>query len=172
MDRLPLAVEVDEHSGDWSVDGLRMILVPRHLVTNNLAAVEQRVGREASAELHRAGGYRSAYEWCEHEAERHGLGGVEVFSHYMRRLGQRGWGQFAVEQLDVYLGDVRVTVRHSALAVTRDVDGPACYMFEGWVEGALAYVRDADAVPGATPTVREVACAALGADRCEFQTSS
>jgi predicted hydrocarbon binding protein len=89
----------------------------------------------------------------------------------MRRLGQRGWGKFTVEQLDVPRGEVRVTVRNSALAVTREIEGTACYMFEGWVEGALAFVRQAGDVPGDTPTVREVACAALGADRCEFETS-
>jgi predicted hydrocarbon binding protein len=170
VEQLPLTIDVDDHSGEWSVDGLRMVLVPRHLVTNNLAAVEHRVGREASAELHRTAGYRSAYDWCRHEADRHGLDGPGVFRHYLTRLTQRGWGQFAIEELDLPGGQVRVTVAHSALAVARDGTEPCCYMFEGWLEGAVAYARPADD-SGTGIEVREVACSALGAPHCEFQTS-
>jgi hypothetical protein len=43
-------------------------------------------------------------------------------------------------------------------------------MFEGWLEGAVAYARPADD-SGTGIEVREVACSALGAPHCEFQTS-
>ena len=72
-----------------------MILVPRHFFLNNHRAIESVLGAERLAEVLQPAGYRSAYDWCEREAAHHALKGLEVFQHYMRRLSQRGWGQFS-----------------------------------------------------------------------------
>jgi hypothetical protein len=49
----------------------------------------------------RPAGQRSAYFWCEKEAaHHHGMSGVEVFRHYMRRITHLGWGQFDILKLE------------------------------------------------------------------------
>jgi Domain of unknown function (DUF5943) len=85
-------IDVDDITGHWSVDALPMLLVPQHFFLNNHYAVEAVLGPEKLAEVLRPAGYQSAYFWCEKEAAYHGMGGIEVFRHYMKRLGQRGWG--------------------------------------------------------------------------------
>ena len=41
-----LDIEVDEATGEWRVDGMPMILVPRHFLVNNHVAVEEAIGVE------------------------------------------------------------------------------------------------------------------------------
>jgi hypothetical protein len=89
-------IRVDDTTGRWFVDSLPMILVPQHFFLNNHYAVEAVLGPEKLAEVLRPAGHRSAYVWCEKEAAHHGMNGVDVFHHYMRRITQRGWGQFEV----------------------------------------------------------------------------
>ena len=146
-------IDVDPDSGVWRTDGLPMLYVPRHFFINNHLAVEAALGREANAKLLYDAGYRSAWSWCEKEAETHGLGGFEVFRHYMRRISQRGWGQFTVERLDEATGEAAVRVDHSALVEgyrQRIADGQAdqggqekiCYMFAGWFPGSLTWAGE------------------------------
>jgi predicted hydrocarbon binding protein len=159
-----VAIEVDASTGEWSVDGIAMILVPRHFLLNNHSAIESALGRDKYAELLFHAGHKSAYVWCEKEAKTHGLKGVEVFQHYMKRLSQRGWGQFKVESIDAAAGRARVQVRHSVFAVDRK-NAKTCYMFRGWFPGALEFVMG-----GRTKLAsREVRCAAEGHDHCVFE---
>lgn len=158
-------IQVSDRTGEWSVDGIPMILVPRHFFLNNHLAIESALGRDKYAALLFEAGYRSAYTWCEKEAVTHGLKGLEVFHHYMKRLSQRGWAQFAVQLADASTGVARVEVRHSVFAVQK-TGQKACYMFAGWFPGSL------ELVTGKKSSLRceEVQCAAEGADYCVFET--
>jgi predicted hydrocarbon binding protein len=161
-------IEVDEASGEWSVDGIPMILVPRHFFLNNHLAVEAALGEERYAEILFAAGHKSAYTWCEKEARTHALSGVEIFHHYMKRLSQRGWGQFRVESVEPDSGRARVQVLHSVFALQPRAS-KACYMFRGWFPGSLEYVAGA---LGKTLKLQseEIQCAAEGAAHCVFET--
>jgi predicted hydrocarbon binding protein len=160
-------IAVDAATGQWSVDGIPMILVPRHFFLNNHLAVESALGIEKYSEILFAAGHKSAYLWCEKEAATHGLKGVEVFHHYMKRLSQRGWGQFRVESLDPKTGHARVRVHHSVFAAERK-NAKACYMFRGWFPGALEFVLGNKVQLTST----EIQCAADGRhDHCVFETS-
>ena len=86
-----LPIEVDSETGVWTSDALPMLYVPRHFFVNNHMGIEEVLGAEAYAEILYKAGYKSAWHWCEKEAECHGLEGVAVFEHYMKRLSQRGW---------------------------------------------------------------------------------
>jgi len=158
-------IEVSERTGEWSVDGIPMILVPRHFFLNNHLAIEQALGREKYADLLFHAGYKSAYTWCEKEARTHGLAGMAVFHHYMKRLSQRGWAQFEVQSVNEATGAARVHVRHSVFAVEKS-GKKSCYMFRGWFPGSLEFVT------GNKNSLRseEVQCAAEGADYCIFET--
>jgi predicted hydrocarbon binding protein len=161
-------IEVDEATGGWSVDGVPMILMPRHFFLNNHLAIEGALGVETYARLLFDAGHKSAYVWCEVEAKTHGLKGIEVFHHYMKRLSQRGWGQFQVQSADGETGHARIHVRNSVFAHGKN-GAKSCYMFRGWFPGALEYVAAA-AGGRLRLTSVELQCAAEGAPYCVFET--
>lgn len=139
-----MPIEVDSQTGVWTTDALPMLYVPRHFFVNNHIAIEEALGAERYAEILYQAGYKSAWHWCEKEAALHGLEGDAVFAHYMKRLSQRGWGLFEIEQLDIDSGTARVRLLHSAFVyvygkVGRKVD----YMFTGWFAGAIDQILSA-----------------------------
>ncbi len=176
MGRPQVPIEVDDASGVWSVDGLPMILVPRHFLVNNHLAIEAALGAANYAALLFEAGHRSAYTWCEHEARTRGLKDTGVFHHYLKRLSQRGWGQFAAESVEPATGRARVTVANSVFVLAQDVLGQhgsvpraTCYMFRGWFAGALEFVG-AQRGKRIVLASEEIECAAAGRqDRCVFQ---
>lgn len=139
-----MPIQVDDETGVWTTDALPMLYVPRHFFVNNHMAIEAELGAEKYAEVLYRAGYKSAYYWCEKEAECHGLSGDEVFEHYMKRLSQRGWGLFITEALDIEAGTCKVRLENSAFVyqygkVNRMVD----YMFTGWFSGAIDQIAKA-----------------------------
>jgi hypothetical protein len=178
MGRPQVPIEVDDASGVWSVDGMPMILVPRHFLVDDQLAMEAALGTAKYAELVYETGHRSAYTWCEQEARTHGLKDVEVFHHYLRRLSQRGWGQFTVESVEPATGRARVTVANSVFVLAHNVLGQhgstprrTCTMFRGWFAGALEFVGT---LLGKRLELgsEEIQCAAEGRqDRCMFETA-
>lgn len=163
-------IEVDSETGVWSTNGLPMLYVPRHFFINNHTAVESALGAEKYADILYATGYQSAYYWCEKESETHGLKGAEVFEHYMKRLSQRGWGQFVVERLDVSEGRAKVRLNHSAFVyhygkVDRKVD----YMFTGWFAGAMDQITQGIGKPIETVAIQRQSEAQIGCDYGLFE---
>lgn len=165
-------IEVDGETGVWRTDGLPMLYMPRHFFINNHAAVEQALGRTAYAELLYQAGHRSAYQWCEQQAATLGLAGIDVFHHYMRRLSERGWGQFDGSAIDPESRTGTVRVRHSCFVAQ---DGPTagrrCYMFAGWPAGALEWVGRTRGQDDVGRRAEEVQCAAAGDPACVFAVS-
>ena len=169
-----LNIEVDDATGEWRVDGMPMILVPRHFLVNNHVAAEQAMGVEGYAKHLHAAGYKSAWQWCEKEAACHGLTGIDVFHHYLKRLSQRGWAQFTVESVDSHTGNARVRLRNSVFV--SEYGGHAhrkvCYMFLGWMVGALEWVGQAGGTPWKLAAA-EVACGSDGArDGCVLEVKT
>ncbi|MBZ5875590.1 MULTISPECIES: 4-vinyl reductase [Chromohalobacter] len=139
-----LPIEVDRETGVWTTDALPMLYVPRHFFINNHVAVEEALGVETYADILYHAGYKSAWHWCEKEAELHGLEGEAVFEHYMTRLSQRGWGLFITEDIDLDAGTAQVRLEHSAFVyqlgkVGRKIE----YMFTGWFAGAMDQILEA-----------------------------
>ncbi len=171
MGRPQVSIEVDDVTGRWSVDGLPMILVPQHILLDNHYALEAVLGPEKLEQILRPEGHRSAYFWCEQAARHHGMSGVEVFRLYLRRISQRGWGQFDILELAPETGVARVRVRHSAMVdeARRTSGRRVCYMFSAWLEGSLEYVA-ARAGRRQRLRGREAHCAAEGGhDHCLFE---
>ncbi len=173
MAKPALDIQVDEATGEWRVDGMPMILVPRHFQVNNHLASEQAIGVEAYSKHLHAAGYKSAWQWCEQEAATHGLAGIDVFHHYMKRISQRGWGQFTVESVDPATGRARMRLRHSVFVseLGRDAGRRVCYMFLGWLVGSLEYVGHATG-QNYKLQAAEVACGSDGAhDGCVLEVT-
>ena len=133
-----MPIEVDDETGIWTTDALPMLYVPRHFFINNHMGIEEALGAEKYAEVLYKAGYKSAYFWCEKEAECHNLRGVDVFEHYMKRLSQRGWGLFTTQEIDLKAGTCKVRLDHSAFVYQYgQVDRKVDYMFTGWFAGAM-----------------------------------
>lgn len=166
-----MPIQVDDETGVWTTDALPMLYVPRHFFVNNHMGIEEVLGADKYAEILYKAGYKSAWHWCEKEAECHGIEGAAVFEHYMKRLSQRGWGLFEVEKLDLDAGTAEVRLKHSAFVyvygkVGRKVD----YMFTGWFSGALDQILAAKGSAIRTVTVQEYGGSEEGHDDGLFVT--
>ncbi|GAB6851636.1 DUF5943 domain-containing protein [Paraburkholderia kururiensis] len=175
-----LPIDVDAETGVWTTDALPMLYVPRHFFTNNHTAVEEALGREAYAGILYQAGYKSAYHWCDKEAKQHGISGMAVFEHYLKRLSQRGWGLFRIVEADPASAHARIELRHSSFVLAQPGKaGKLCYMFAGWFAGAMDWVNDTSdtsdtsGASGHAPRAqsKEVQCAAEGHDHCIFEVS-
>ena len=163
-----LPIEVDEATGVWSTDGLPMIYVPRHFFVNNHSAVAAALGADRYGEILYPAGYKSAYFWCDKEAKTHGISGLAVFEHYLKRLSQRGWGQFSFLDADPATGHARIKLTHSVFVLQQpELSGKLCYMFAGWFAGAMDWVGDISGKSYKTES-RETQCASEGHDSCVF----
>lgn len=161
-------IEVDEETGVWTTDGLPMLYVPRHFFVNNHREIEAALGRERYSDTLFRAGHRSAHFWCEREARTHTLEGLEVFEHYLRRLSQRGWGQFRFTAFDARAETAEIRLDNSLFALAEpEVPGRNCYMFSGWFAGAMDWVTESR---GGEPrsTCRETQCRAEGHSHCTF----
>ncbi len=170
MNKPEVPIEVDPQTATWSVDGVPMILVPRHFWVAVHRETEAAFGVEANADILFKAGYWAALEWCKKEAGTHGLSGTAVFEHYMKRMTQRGWGRLSLLEIDAEAGRARVRLDHSAFVAEYGRDGgrSVCYMFTGPLCGGMKFAC-ADSDRPKTLQAREVQCAANGADYCLFE---
>lgn len=164
-------IDVDPDSGIWRTDALPMVYLPRHFLVNNHRAVEAAMGIEPYRAILRDATETSALHWCQVQGRTYGLTPEQAFHHYFNRLSQRGWGQFAVEELDLERRRGRIGLAHSVFALEYGpgMDRPVCYMFEGFMIGAFRHVLGEDGV-AARITCRETSCTAHdGGDLCHFE---
>jgi hypothetical protein len=170
-DSLPVPVSVDPDTGVWSVDGMPMILVPRHFWMAVHEATEKRFGVEENSVLLYDASCSAAFTWCEMEAKTHGLSGTDVFHHYMDRRSRRGWGRCTVELLDADAGHARVRMTNSVFVYASGPEAGrnVCYMFNGSLSGAMEYVTHDLGRRRRKMQCEEIHCAANGADDCLFE---
>lgn len=171
-----LPIDVHGETGVWTTDGLPMIYVPRHFFVNNHVETEAVVGREVYAPALYKAGYRSAYFWCQQEAATHGLSGMAVYEHYLKRLSQRGWGLFKFISADATTGEAQIQLDHSVFVLAQGIAGvpvdrsKVCYLFAGWFSGAMDWVL-ASSGSAVRTTSAETQCAAEGHSHCVFTVS-
>ena len=168
-----LPISVDSETGVWTTDALPMLYVPRHFFINNHVAIEQALGVETYAKILYDAGYKSAWYWCEKEAELHGLEGVAVFEHYMNRLSQRGWGKFVTEAIDLDAGTAKVRLEHSCFVYQLGKTGKREeYLFTGWFAGAMDQILAARAIDLRTRAEQTQSGAEAGCDVGYFEVSA
>ena len=171
-DQLPVPIDVDPKTGIWSVDGLPMILIPRHYWAQIMQEVEAKLGLEETSQLYFSGTYKAAYFWCEQEASTHNLSGVDVFSHYMKRMSQRGHGRITIEQIEPLAGTALLHIENSAVALAygSDFGRNVCHFFNGAFCGGLEFVA-AQAGRSMKLESSELQCQANGSEYCVFKVS-
>ena len=167
---LPVPVQVDADTGGWAVDGMPVLLIPRHLWVLVQAALEKGMGLSAARKLFWQAGESAAKTWCIQQGERFGLAGAPLFEHYMRSASRRGYGRMTPELLDLPGGKARVRVENSVYVAEygRNAGRPVCHVFEGSFAGGLACASERIGLPGDWGAM-ETACAADGAPHCVFE---
>lgn len=161
-------IDVDARTGIWTTDGVPMIYLPRHFFVNYYSAMEAALGRDKHNAMLYAASHKSAYEWSVLEAKTHRLRDVAVFHHYLKRLSQRGWGQFTIDAVDLKAATGRVRVNNSAFALQLGRTGrKECAMFSGSFAGCLEWACD-DAGATVKLTAHETQCVSEGHDHCAF----
>jgi Domain of unknown function (DUF5943)/V4R domain len=167
-------IDVDEASGIWRTDGMPMVYLPRHFLVNNHNAVETVLGRHAYRAVLRPATARSAIEWCETQVRGKGLDPEQTFRHYFQRLSQRGWGQFSVDELDIISRRGSISLRNSVFALESRPrpDQSVCYMFEGFIAGAFAFLLGNSSSTSSKIECSETQCACEGPhSHCRFDFS-
>lgn len=169
---LPVPVHVNPATLAWSVDGMPVLLIPRHLWVLVQKSLEEGLGLEGTRALFWAAGHSAARTWCIQQGDRFGLAGVPLFEHYLFSASQRGYGRMTIEQIDLPLGTARVRVDDSAYVAEygQNAGRPVCHLFESSFAGGLCCASERAGLPSEW-TAREIACAAHGATHCTFEMS-
>lgn len=157
--RIP--VEIDESSGEWRMDGMPMLLLPRE----EMARLQGTVTGGPAEAAWQAVARRSAYNWCAAEAERTGSDPVTVFEGYLDNLSRRGWGRFELLYCRPDDCGAGVRVYNSPFALAPGSGSRACRTFVAWLEGAMNW---ACSDPNLAAIAEERCCASGGAEACEF----
>lgn len=161
-------IDVDASTGVWTTDGLPMLYMPRHFFVNNHAAIEDALGRKKYSEILYDAGHKSAYYWCDKEAQAHQLEGLAVYEHYLNRLSQRGWGQFSFKSVDAAAGTAEIKLEYSSFVLSEpEKPGKLCYMFAGWFSGAMDWVIKQEGRSVCTACT-EAQCCGEGHTHCIF----
>lgn len=170
-------IDVNPATGVWNTDGLPMLYVPRHFFNNLHLGMEELAGREAYRDNLYQSGYKSAWFWCQKTAQEHDLEPIACYQFYLRRLSERGWGQFELRDQQLAQGHALVAVSNSSFVLHKDNfhiadTTSACYMFEGWFAGAADWVSETSAW-STRYQCHESQCAALhDTNTCLFKVST
>lgn len=171
MSKPEVDIDVDPESGIWRTDGLPMLYLPRHFFVNNHVAVEEALGLDTYRGILRTATDKSAVHWCKSVAKTLNLSPFETFHRYFKRLSQRGWGQFEVKDVDIDGQRGQIAIRNSIFVLEQHGEQSRralCYMFEGFMTGALRFLIDADDV-ALRVECTETHCAAAGHSHCRFE---
>ena len=172
MEELPVPVKIDPQTGVWSVDGQPMILIPRHFWVFLQMEMEEAIGVEAARDILFEAARKAARVWCERESRTHGISGLDVFRHYLKKIGQRGLGRFTIEEIDLAAGTGRIRLEQSVYVAEYgpDTGRNVCYMFTGAFVGGLGFAVQAAGGPAGLKA-EEVQCGAAGAEFCRVLLS-
>jgi predicted hydrocarbon binding protein len=174
MSKPEVDIDVDPESGIWRTDGLPMLYLPRHFFVNNHVAVEEALGLDTYRGILRTATDKSAVHWCKSVAKTLNLSPIETFHRYFQRLSQRGWGQFEVKDVDIDGQCGQIDIRNSIFVLEQhgaQSSRALCYMFEGFMTGALRFLLDADDA-ALQVECTETHCAAMGDSHCQFEFAS
>jgi hypothetical protein len=127
--------------GRLTLNGLPMILLPRHFFRYIMRDVQKMVGPDTFRKMFEKVGYDGAVTFCDAFRKSHGCSAKEAFIGYLNEMSIRGWGHFKIEKLDELNGEAEVLLTNSALPAEGELP-TGNSIWEGAVLGAMAYVQD------------------------------
>ncbi len=159
---------VDPDEGVVQLFGQRFCLVTPGLMASLLKELEAIMGTSARAPIYMAGenAARASAAFFEEVTARGEIASVEeaIPGHLSKVCSAYGHGHFEVESADFPEGRMTFTVKNSLIVEGYGPsDKPVCHFYAGYAAGVIKALLDKDV------HCEEVACSAMGADRCRFQ---
>jgi len=134
--------------GSLTLNGLPMILLPRHFFLYIMEQVEAVAGPEALGRIYRKAGFDGAVTFCRRYAEVHHTQPRATVAGYLDEMSHRGWGRFEIVALDERVGRLEVRLYNSALSSAR-LRAPRHEVWVGAMEGAMSYLAESMGRPHA-----------------------
>ncbi len=127
-------------SGSLTVNGLPMVLMPRHFFRYILREVHKAVSAEAFRKIYWQAGFDGAVAFCESYQKSHGCSPLEAVQGYLDEMSIRGWGHFSIESVDPQAGTMEVLLRNSSLASEGDIPS-GNLAWEGAMLGSMSFLQ-------------------------------
>jgi hypothetical protein len=145
-------------AGGLSLNGLQMVLMPRHFFRYIMREVHKAVSAEAFHKIYWQAGFDGAVSFCEAFQKSHGCSPLEAVQGYLDEMSIRGWGHFSIQNVDPQAGSMEVVLRNSTLAPEGDIPS-GNLAWEGAMLGSMSFLQKGMVItPAAKPRVygREV----------------
>jgi hypothetical protein len=144
-------------TGGLSLNGLPMVLMPKHFFRYILREVHKSVSAETFRKIYWQAGYDGAVSFCESFQRSHDCSPEDAVRGYLDEMSIRGWGHFSIERLDARQGTMEVLLQDSALLAEGDIPS-GNLAWEGAMIGSMAFIQKKLAgpfVPGSRVEGRE-----------------
>ncbi len=127
-------------SGSLTLNGLQMVLMPRHFFRYIMREVHKAVSAEVFRKIYGQAGFDGAVSFCESYQRNHGCSPMEAVQGYLEEMSIRGWGRFSIQSIDPQAGSMEVLLRDSSLAPEGDIPS-GNLAWEGAMLGSMSYLQ-------------------------------
>jgi Domain of unknown function (DUF5943) len=145
-------------TGSLRLNGLQMVLMPRHFFRYIMREVYKAVTPEVFRKIYWQAGYDGAVSFCESFQKNHGCSAQQAVEGYLEEMSIRGWGNFSIQALNPQEGTMEVLLTNSALIAESSIPS-GNLAWEGAMLGAMAFLQKAlpgPYTPGAQVQGREI----------------
>ena len=166
LQQLVSRLELDD-AGRLTLNGLQMVLMPRHFFRYIMREVSKAVTPEVFRKIYWQAGYDGAVSFCEAFQKNHGCSPEEAVTGYLAEMSIRGWGHFSIQELNAQEGTMDVLLTHSALMAEGSVPS-GNLAWEGAMLGSMAFLQKRLTGPCifATPGSRKGSARSSGRTKC------
>jgi len=128
--------------GSLTLNGLQMVLMPRHFFRYIMREVHKAVSAETFRKIYWQAGFDGAVAFCDSYQRHHGCSPLEAIQGYLDEMSIRGWGHFSIQSIDPQAGSMEVLLRDSSLAPEGDIPS-GNLAWEGAMLGSMSYLQKA-----------------------------
>jgi hypothetical protein len=127
-------------TGRLSLNGLPMVLMPRHFFRYILREVHRAVPAEVFQKIYWHAGYDGAVSFCESFRKSHSCSPQEAVVGYLAEMSIRGWGHYSIQSIDARTGTMKVVIQDSALVAEEGIPS-GNLVWIGAMVGSVAFLR-------------------------------
>lgn len=127
-------------TGSLSLNGLPMVLMPRHFFRYIMREVHKAVSAETFRMIYWQAGFDGAVSFCEAYQKSHDCSPIEAVQGYLDEMSIRGWGHFSIQSLDPHAGSMEVMLTDSTLSADGDIPS-GNLAWEGAMLGSMSFLQ-------------------------------
>jgi hypothetical protein len=143
FEKLRSSLALDSEGG-LTLNGMPMILLPRHFFRYILREVHKAAGPETFRRIFRQAGHDGALAFCRRYRETFRCTPLEAVQGYLAEMSLRGWGRFRIAHLTPQAGEAEIVLENSALVAEDDLPS-GHIIWEGAALGAITFLRESGA---------------------------